>query len=46
VVSADLDAWVAGLDALFAQVAGRFGRMEPRRQARAYLTGLLAPVEG
>ena len=41
----ELDAWVAGLDALFARVAGRFGRVEPRRQARAYLTGLLAPVE-
>ncbi|GAA5065624.1 IS701 family transposase [Thermocatellispora tengchongensis] len=26
-------------------MAGRFGRVEPRRQARAYLTGLLAPVE-
>jgi SRSO17 transposase len=45
VVSADLDAWVAGLDGLFARVADRFGRVEPRRQARAYLTGLLAPVE-
>lgn len=41
----DLQDWVAGLDALFARVAGRFGRVEPRRQARAYLTGLLAPVE-
>jgi SRSO17 transposase len=46
VVSADdLQVWVAGLDALFARVAGRFGRVEPRRQARAYVTGLLAPVE-
>lgn len=45
VTRADLDGWVAGLDALFARVAGRFGRVEPRRQARAYLTGLLAPVE-
>jgi len=45
VVGADLDSWVAGLDGLFARVAGRFGRVEPRRQARAYLTGLLAPVE-
>lgn len=44
-VGADLDAWVVGLDGLFARVAGRFGRVEPRRQARAYLTGLLAPVE-
>lgn len=36
---------MAGLDALFARVAARFGRAEPRRQARAYVTGLLAPVE-
>jgi SRSO17 transposase len=36
---------VAGLDALFARVAGRFGRVEPRRQARLYLMGLLAPLE-
>jgi SRSO17 transposase len=41
----DLQVWVAGLDALFGRVAGRFGRAEPRRQARAYVTGLLAPVE-
>src|SRR5262249_33790903 len=41
----DPRSWVAGLDELFARVAGRFGRVEPRRQARAYLTGLLAPVE-
>ncbi|GIH65749.1 hypothetical protein Msi02_65660 [Microbispora siamensis] len=36
---------MAGLDVLFARVAGRFGRVEPRRQTRAYLTGLLAPIE-
>ncbi|MFI9561746.1 transposase, partial [Nonomuraea endophytica] len=36
---------MAGLNALFARVAGRFGRVEPRRQARAYVMGLLAPVE-
>jgi SRSO17 transposase len=40
-----LRSWIAGLDDLFAQVAGRFGRVEPRRQARLYLMGLLAPVE-
>ena len=40
-----LRSWVAGLDALFARVAGRFGRVEPRRQARLYLMGLLAPLE-
>jgi hypothetical protein len=36
----DLVAWVAGLDDLFALVAGRFGRVEPRRRARAYARGL------
>jgi SRSO17 transposase len=40
----DLALWVAGLDDLFALVAGRFGRVEPRRQARAYVGGLLAPL--
>ena len=40
----DLAAWVAGLDDLFALVAGRFGRVEPRLQARAYVGGLLAPL--
>ncbi|WP_131732467.1 hypothetical protein [Actinomadura formosensis] len=38
----DLRVWVRGL---FARMAGRFGRAKPRRQTRAYLTGLLAPVE-
>ncbi|MGW4412692.1 IS701 family transposase, partial [Nonomuraea sp. NPDC004702] len=41
----DLRSWVSGLDALFGRVAGRFGRVEPRRQARAYVMGLLAPIE-
>src|SRR5262245_12672761 len=45
VTISDLAAWAAGLDSLFARVAGRFGRVEPRRLARAYLVGLLAPVE-
>lgn len=40
-----LQSWVSGLDGLFARVAGRFGRWEPRRQARGYVMGLLAPVE-
>jgi len=40
----DLVAWIAGLDDLFALVAGRFGRVEPRRRARAYVRGLLAPL--
>ena len=37
--------WQAGLDDLFALVAGRFGRVEPRRLAFAYIRGLLAPLE-
>jgi SRSO17 transposase len=45
VTAEDLRSWVSGLDELFSRVAGRFGRVEPRRQARAYLVGLLAPVE-
>jgi SRSO17 transposase len=40
----DLAAWVAGLDDLFALVAGRFFRVEPRRRARGYVRGLLAPL--
>jgi SRSO17 transposase len=45
-VDEDLEAWVAGLDGLFARVAGRFHRVEPRRRARAYVRGLLAPLAG
>ena len=33
----DLALWVAGLDDLFALVAGRFPRVEPRLRARAYV---------
>lgn len=40
----DVAAWIAGLDDLFARVAGRFSRVEPRRRARAYVRGLLAPL--
>ena len=46
IVEEDLGAWSAGLDGLFAQVAGRFFRAEPRRRARAYVRGLLAPLAG
>jgi SRSO17 transposase len=38
-------AWVGGLDALVEQIAPRFRRIEARRRVRAYLRGLLAPVE-
>ena len=36
--------WVAGLDDVMARIAGRFGRVEPRRRARGYLRGLLSPL--
>ena len=42
----DLAVWVAGLDDLFALVADRFPRVEPRLQARACVRGLLAPLAG
>jgi SRSO17 transposase len=37
--------WAAALDALGTRIAPRFRRVEPRRRARAYLRGLLAPLE-
>jgi SRSO17 transposase len=40
-----LAGWQAGLDDLFAVIAGRFARVEPRRLAFAYIRGLLAPLE-
>ncbi|WP_433192196.1 transposase [Nocardia sp. CA-107356] len=45
VVAEDVSAWRVGFDEAFSRVAGVFGRVEPRRWARAYVTGLLAPVE-
>jgi SRSO17 transposase len=36
--------WQAGLDELLGRVAGRFGRVEPRRRARAFVLGLLAEL--
>ncbi|WP_433264275.1 IS701 family transposase [Actinosynnema sp. CS-041913] len=45
-VDEDVQAWVSGLDELFGRVAGRFLRAEPRRRARAYVRGLLAPIAG
>src|SRR4051794_6841663 len=37
--------WARALDELMGRLAPRFGRVEPRRRALAYLRGLLAPVE-
>jgi len=45
VTQLDVQVWSAGLDGVVERIAPRFGRVEPRRRARAYLRGLLAPVE-
>src|ERR687889_2119054 len=37
--------WARGLDGLVERIAPRFRRIEPRRRVRAYLQGLLAPIE-
>ena len=37
--------WAGDREALHAWVAARFGRAEPRRRVRAYVAGLLGPVE-
>jgi SRSO17 transposase len=36
--------WQAGLEELLGRIAGRFGRVEPRRRARAFVDGLLADL--
>jgi SRSO17 transposase len=36
--------WQAGLEELLGRVAGRFGRVEPRWRARAFVVGLLADL--
>jgi SRSO17 transposase len=41
----DAGDWARGLEELVARLRPRFGRVEPRRRALAYLRGLLAPVE-
>src|SRR5881398_1091181 len=45
VTQTDVQAWADGLDGVVDRIAPRFGWPEPRRRARAYLRGLLAPVE-
>jgi SRSO17 transposase len=46
VVEIDPAVWAKELETLFAQVlAPSFGRREPRLRARAYLLGLLSPLE-
>ncbi len=40
-----LDRVVAELDSLMSQIAGRFGRVEPRTRAREYVSGLVTGLE-
>jgi SRSO17 transposase len=42
--SVDPARWQAALDEVFARVAGRFGRADLRRRARAFVSGLLADL--
>ena len=44
--SLDIDpaGWQTGLEGLLGRVAGRFGRVEPRRRAKAFVYGLLADL--
>ena len=43
--SVDPARWAVLFDELMFLVAGRFGRVEPRRTAREFVLGLLSPVE-
>jgi hypothetical protein len=41
-LSVDLDRWRREFDELMLRVGARFGRVEPRRRAAAFVRGLLA----
>src|SRR5829696_1999577 len=43
--ASDVYRWADQLDDLCTRIAPRFSRIEPRRRARAYLQGLLAPLK-
>ena len=43
--SVDVDGWREHFEVAFASIAGRFRRVEPRRQARSFLLGLLSDVD-
>jgi SRSO17 transposase len=45
VTQTDVQGWAEGLDGMVDWIAPRFGRAEARRRARAYMCGLLAPIE-
>jgi SRSO17 transposase len=41
-LSVDPDRWLGQFDELMGRIAGRFGRVEPRRRARAFVLGLVS----
>jgi SRSO17 transposase len=45
VTRADAACWAREFDEVMERIGRRFGRVEPRRRAAAYLQGLLAPLE-
>jgi hypothetical protein len=45
VTSVDPAAWLEEFDSAFARIAGRFRRVEPRRQARAFLLAVLSDLD-
>jgi hypothetical protein len=42
---AEVASWAEGLDEIYARIAPRFARSEPRERVAAYVRGLLAPLE-
>ena len=45
VTQADVEGWASSLDAVQQRIGVRFARSEQRQRVRAYLDGLLSPVE-
>jgi SRSO17 transposase len=45
VTAIEVGQWSGELDRLYARFAGRFTRLEPRRRARQYLSGLVAGLD-
>jgi SRSO17 transposase len=43
--SVDAEGWLEEFDSASARIAGRFGRVEPRRRAKLFMLGLLSDVD-
>ena len=44
-IPVDAEHWAQGFEEVMERIGARFGRIEPRRRARAYLRGLLSAAE-